>query len=182
MPETWETYASCRNHPELSPDAWSGVVQGSPRDEGAEALIVCRQVCPVQRQCRDEFTGISMVAGGGWFNGHGHFDDGNWLMDIYQAAAYIGVTPRRIQSWLNNKIFSVKPPSTKSWFEPSAVRVLAKRYGPKHGTREAQRLHVIRGERLCQTCQFPGQFQEPAPRPRAPRAKRVLTSAGKEAN
>jgi hypothetical protein len=155
--ETWEDYAACNNHPELSADAWSHVDQGSPRGEGAEALIVCRQACPVRQNCRDNFEGISMVAGGGWFNAHGEFTDADGLLDIYQAAAYIGVSPRRIQTWINRKIFSVAPPNTKSWFKPTDVRQLAKKYGPKHGTRAARRLHVIRGEKLCPYCVLIGQ-------------------------
>jgi transcription factor WhiB len=154
MSEAWEDYAACRNHPELDADAWSGVVQGSPRDEGAEALIVCRQVCPVRRQCREHFQGISMVAGGGWFNGHGEFDDADGLLDIYQAAAYIGVSPRRVQTWLNRKIFSVAPDRKKSWFKLADVRQLAMKYGPKHGSEAARRLHVIRGEGLCPLCRL----------------------------
>jgi hypothetical protein len=152
--ETWEQHAACSNHPELEPNAWSHVIQGSPRDEGAEALIVCRQVCPVRWNCRESFEGVSIVAGGGWFNGHGVFDDANGLLDVYQAAAYIGVSPRRIQSWVNHKIFSVAPPHTKSWFKVADVRQLARKYGPKHGTEAARRLHVIRGERLCFHCKL----------------------------
>lgn len=153
-PEGWQDHASCRDHPELDPDAWSHVIQGGPREVGAEALIVCRQVCPVMRECRQHFRGVGIVAGGGWFNGHGEFEDANGLLDIYQAAAYIGVTPKCIQTWLNRKLFSVKPRGSKSWFRVEDVRALAKHHGPKHGTRAAQRLHVIRGEQLCPHCRL----------------------------
>jgi hypothetical protein len=152
--ETWIEDAACVNHPFLGPDSWSKVQWGYPHDEGTQAVLVCRFVCPVRQQCQDSFRGNEMIAGGGWFNRHGYYNkDHEQMMELHQAATYIGVPLTRLQNWVaRKKLIAAKRYNGRVWLWLTEVQDLAKRYGPPHGTVQAWQLHLLRGEEPCATC------------------------------
>jgi hypothetical protein len=147
---------ACADHPVLSSDAWaSGVKSGYPTEEGAAALLVCRNSCPVQQWCRKNYQGIEVIAGGGWWDGRGVFRNSDEsVMDAYQIAAYLGVTIGYVRYLMGiRKLMSTSKYGGRAWFQTVDVHILATKVGPKHGTARAQNLHVIRGEALCSKCE-----------------------------
>lgn len=147
----------CVNNPVLGMDAWSEVDKYYPAGEGAKASIVCRFACPLSNACPFGEEGTSIIAnGGGWFTNRGVFikpsDD---LMEVHQAAAYIGITPiyfevlaralglQRIKSPLSSFVNLVR-------FED--VEMLAESHGPRHGSGARYDLHLLRGEVPCKKC------------------------------
>jgi hypothetical protein len=153
--EQWEDHAACRNHPALSPEAWFQLENGVPRGDGAHALYVCRYVCPVMRQCRDWYRGHHAIAGGGWWDHLGKFrDTDHSTMDMYQVAAYLGQTPRRIQTWTARGLLNpLHHRHGRNWFSVTEVMALGRVRGPIHGTGDAYRLHLIKNEQPCEKCQ-----------------------------
>lgn len=161
MRDNWLDWAACRNHPVLDPEAWFAVEGGFPRDEGAQALLVCRSACPVRAVCREKFEGVEVIAGGGWWDARGIFRNVHpELFDVYLAAAYIGVHP----DWVRRRIgqgrgFTVIERSHgRVWFSSANVKYMARVYGPKCGTPEALRLHQVRGDGPCRVCNDVGQL------------------------
>jgi hypothetical protein len=153
--ETWTEDAACLKHPFLGPDAWSEVLYGYPRNEGIQAALVCRFACPVRQQCKDSgYRAKEMIAGGGWFNRHGYFNqDPEGKLELHQAAAYIGVPISRLQSWVSRgKIAPAKRYGGRVWLLLTDVQELAKKHGPSHGTVQAWQLHQLRGEAQCADC------------------------------
>lgn len=150
----WADRAACANHPILDRNAWLRVTDGHPRNEGLEAVIVCRTVCPVRVECRQWYQGRDVVASGGWHRSDGTFRGADPdLFDAHLAAAYIGVAANTIIAWRNSKkLRSVKVEGGRNWYHIDDVKRLAKRHGPPHGTQYALRLHVIRGEDPCWRC------------------------------
>ena len=151
----WLDYAACRNHPVLGPDAWFEVVNGRPQGQGAQALIVCRHVCPVMQQCRERYHGVEAIAGGGWFDRLGHFKNPvDALLDVDQAAAYLGIDVVRVRRMMGHRLPVAIHRNGKSWFRFEEVVRIAKIYDPPHGTLRRYKLHELRGEPVCLDCRM----------------------------
>jgi hypothetical protein len=149
-------HGACLNPPAgLSIDAWHGIDKGHVNAEGAKAVLVCRQVCPVRDLCRDTITeGAEVVIGGGWYDAKGRFhepkDD---LMDAYMAAAYLGVSPSYLRTLASHKkIVPVVREGGRGWFHVVDVWALSETVGPRHGSMKAHQLHLLRGEVPCRKC------------------------------
>lgn len=150
----WSERASCRNHPVLEPDAWHGVRYGYPENEGASAALVCRFVCPVKAQCKAEIQGPDIIAGGGWYNRFGVFTEPAIdEIEVNQAAAYIGIMPLRLRNLVRRRKMAHRKAGNHMYLALDDVQKLATEYGPLHGTCDAHRLHIIRGEEPCSDCQ-----------------------------
>lgn len=152
--DEWWRLAACHNHPFLNAEAWFDVEAGVPRDQGARALIVCRFSCPVREKCREKYQGVDAIAGGGWFDGNGTFHDlGNDVMDIYQAAAYVGVPTERFRQMVHKKLKPAFYRNGRNWYRVEDIMKLTITR-PAHGTYGAQEVHILRGEPYCEQCQF----------------------------
>jgi hypothetical protein len=150
----WEDDALCANHPILPKNAWLNVEDGYPQGDGCEALLVCRTQCPVMDECKRWYRGKDVIAGGGWFGSNGGFrGEDRDLLDIHQVAAYVGVPTNTVRYWAGTtRLRAVAQRGGRSWFTLENAQRLALIYGPEHGTAEAKRLHLIRGEDMCGPC------------------------------
>lgn len=75
---SWWHDAACREHPTVPSDAWFDLIKGYPGQDGMQALLVCRNECPVKDQCKADFMTArpkSLIAGGGWFDSDGTYKD-----------------------------------------------------------------------------------------------------------
>jgi len=154
MLHSWLDRAACRDHPVLSPDAWFEVINAAPKGQGAEAMMVCRYVCPVMNECRANYQGIEAIAGGGWFDAKGQFyEPDEDLLDANQAAAYLGVRVDRVRRIMGGALPIAAHKRGRAWFRLEDVHSISKRYGPPHGSMLAYRLHELKGEQPCPMCQ-----------------------------
>lgn len=153
----WLDRAPCTRHPLLPPDAWFEVQRGVPANSGIKALLVCRFACPVRKQCGAIDHGKGTIYGGGWTDGAGTFvnpGDGDYL-DMYQAAAYLGVSVATLNSLTRRRgVRSVEVRNKRSFYHIDDIRQLlqAGDVGPLHGTVDAKNLHLLRGEPACRNC------------------------------
>lgn len=151
----WREQAPCRNHPELGPDAWATLNMAVPEGDGAKAILVCRNVCPVSESCRQDIEGTWIIAGGGWWDHKGRFQEppGDDLMDVHMVSAYTGVAPSTVRRWLMNKLLpAAKYVGGRAWFTVEDVKEVAKLHGPGCGTSTMFWLHHYRGEMPCERC------------------------------
>lgn len=151
----WTDDAECRNHPTLPAAAWFEFSCGMPQGDGIKALMVCRYRCPVARECSEDRYNEA-IAGGGWWDRTGRFHNpggGTWL-DVYQAAAYMGIPATRMQRILHrDKVAAVATFRGRKLYELDVIKCLPRVFGPKHGTMAACELHSLRGEPFCDICQ-----------------------------
>jgi Transcription factor WhiB len=154
MDEQWRDQAACHNHPELDADAWFQIINGAPKGQGAEALMVCQRACPVMQTCREQYQGIDAIAGGGWFGAHGEFYESNdELLDVYQTAAYLGIDVAKVRRLMGKILPVASFHKGRNWFQLEDVLRVGKWYEPVHGSAQAHRLHILRGEEPCRRCQ-----------------------------
>lgn len=149
----WESRAACFNHAFLPPDAWGGMKDSGPTEEGADAWLVCTFVCPVKRECAAKFRGADIIAGGGWFKSDGtRVMPDPEFMDPHRAAAYLGVEVTRMRIW--GRRLKTHIVNGRQHYETDDIVELSRRpgYGPQHGTYRAWRLHKLRGEPVCDAC------------------------------
>jgi hypothetical protein len=148
----WWRQAACHEHPVLPWTAWFDVEAGVPRTEGARALIVCRYGCPVMQQCRTRYNGVDAIYGGGWADGNGTFHDpGDDVMDVYQAAAYLGMETERFRRMVHKKLKPAYYKNGRNWYLVNDVVGLIRKSA--HGTKGAQEAHLLRAEPMCSQCQ-----------------------------
>lgn len=152
---TWVLWqGACRDHPTLSPDAWTQVEKGYPRGDGAKAMLVCRLACPVRAQCKELVPrGVDTISGGGWTDRKGRYREPKEdLFDANMAAAFLGITVEQVQKISKRRLPTVVRERGRSWYHETDVWALADKVSPAHGTKSALELHQIRGERPCQSC------------------------------
>jgi len=149
----WLDDAACRNHPVLGPDAWSGVINGRPQGDGARALMVCQRSCPVKQVCREQYQGIETIAGGGWFNSKGQFQEPvDELLDVSHAAAYLDLDVERVRRMVGRRLPVTDKRGGRAWFKFEDIVRISMIYDPPHGSSQRHKLHELRGERVCSTC------------------------------
>ena len=150
----WTDDAECRDHPTLSAEAWFEFSGGMPKGDGLKALMVCRYRCSVAADCAAQsFT--EAIAGRGWWDRSGRFHNpgGGEYLDVYQAAAYLGIPQARMQRILHrDKIPSVGTFRSRKLYDLDVIKNLTKVSGPAHGTMAACELHSLRGETFCDAC------------------------------
>ena len=147
----------CVNNPVLGMDAWSQVDKFYPAGDGAKAAIVCRFACPLKNACPFGDEGAAVVAnGGGWFTYKGVFiKPPDELMEVNQAAAYIGVTVKYLESvvqLLGLRKFRSPLSTLVMLLRFEDVETLAETHGPRHGSGARYDLHLLRGEVPCKQC------------------------------
>lgn len=147
---------SCFRHDFLPIDAWSEVSNTGPRAAGVDALLVCRFSCPIRQQCRDQFQGVGIVAGGGWWDQKGNpRDDDLDLFDAYQAAGFLGKDVRWVRHHtISGELTVVRRVKQRPFYALDNLRDVASQYAPICGSEVARRLHHLKGEWPCQICTF----------------------------
>jgi hypothetical protein len=151
--DSWERRGLCHRHPTLDIDAWEGVQGAGLTMTGAKARLICLQ-CPVMQTCREKYAGIETIGGGGWYDHRGRFQqipEGH--MDVYTAAAYLGVPERVIRHQMGKKLHTAKKLRGRALFTVDEVKILAKEVGPMCGTTGAYEVHLLRGEPACDRCE-----------------------------
>jgi hypothetical protein len=115
--------------------------------------MVCQRSCPVKQTCRERYWGVETIAGGGWFNNKGQFQEPvDDLLDVNQAAAYLDIGVERVRRMMGRRLPVADRRSGKAWFRFEDVVRISKIYDPPHGSSQRHKLHELRGEPVCSTC------------------------------
>jgi len=152
----WTDDAECRDHPTLPAEAWFEFGDGMPKGDGLKALMVCRYRCPVAEECAKLAPFTEAIAGGGWWDRAERFHNpgGGAHLDVYQAAAYLGISADRMQRIVyRDKLPSVAMFRGRKLYDLTTIKNVVKAPGPRHGTMAACELHSLRGEMFCDACQ-----------------------------
>lgn len=154
---------ACSNNPVLDPDAWFELSNGRPAGRGLEAILVCRFACPVRLKGGCPVTDDQdVIADGGWYNNKGLFHKSSEdVIDIHQAAVYIGIGVERLRTIVKRRGMEKPNSGFYSTIYVSDMKKLANAYSPPHGSWKMARLHHIRGEPSCNFCKAAWLLEQP---------------------
>lgn len=144
---------ACVDHPQLPSDAWHDLDSSKPMGRGARAALVCRFSCPVRHECPVP-PSMETICGAGWWDRQGNlmpFEDG--LIEMNQAAAYVGLTNQAFLSLAKySGVSFVAKVRHLRFFDLTQIKELASKHGPPCGTATKLALHEMRGDGPCQRC------------------------------
>lgn len=143
---------ACIDHPMLDADAWAEVHDGRPKRQGIDAHLTCRFVCKSRDNC-PVTEGASTIAGHGWYTRLGEFRaQSDEYIDIVFASVFLGVRKDGLLAVVRDNNFVSKMVSGRRMMLVSDMMDLVKRIGPRHGTAERYKLHILHGQSPCAWC------------------------------